>query len=103
MNPSTGAITGLPTATNAATTYTVTVTDRTAPRRQAIQPGGQWRSHGLDRGRHDTLTQNHANPPFTPVTGGGGTTPYTYSVLPTLPAGLSLGIRAPAPSPARRA
>jgi hypothetical protein len=37
-----------------------------------------------------SVTQNHAATSFTPVTGGGGTTPLAYSVSPGLPAGLSL-------------
>ncbi len=36
------------------------------------------------------LTQNFAAPGFTPVTGGGGTTPLTYSISPTLTTGLSI-------------
>ncbi|MFX9031501.1 putative Ig domain-containing protein, partial [Acinetobacter baumannii] len=37
-----------------------------------------------------TLTQNHATTSFTPVTGGGGTSPLSYAVSPPLPTGLSL-------------
>jgi hypothetical protein len=36
------------------------------------------------------LTENHAAAAFTPVTGTGGTAPLSYSVAPTLPAGLSM-------------
>jgi sugar lactone lactonase YvrE len=41
-------------------------------------------------GGSTTLTQNHAATPFTPVTVTGGTAPLTFSVIPTLPAGLTL-------------
>ena len=36
------------------------------------------------------LTQNHATTAFTPVVGGGGTGTLSYSVSPTLPAGLGM-------------
>ncbi len=90
--PSTGAISGLPTITSAATTYTVTVTDQnnaTASASFSLAVNGAVTASTAIPAT--TLTQNHAGPAFTPVTGGGGTSPYTYSVSPTLPAGLSLG------------
>ncbi|MFZ8455699.1 Ig domain-containing protein, partial [Staphylococcus aureus] len=37
----------------------------------------------------ETVTINTAVSSFTPVTGSGGTTPLTYGISPTLPAGLS--------------
>jgi len=37
-----------------------------------------------------TLTQNVAATAFTPVTGSGGTTPYSYVVSPALPSGLTM-------------
>ena len=37
-----------------------------------------------------TLTQNFAATSFTPVTGGGGRTPLSYSISPALPTGLSI-------------
>jgi CSLREA domain-containing protein len=37
-----------------------------------------------------TLTRNYAATAFTPVTGSGGTAPLSYSVSPSLPAGLSM-------------
>ena len=37
-----------------------------------------------------SLTENHAGASFAPVIGTGGTTPLSYSVSPTLPAGLSM-------------
>jgi sugar lactone lactonase YvrE len=36
------------------------------------------------------LTANHPATPFTPVSGTGGSTPYSYSIHPALPSGLSI-------------
>nr|WP_171026259.1 putative Ig domain-containing protein [Mesorhizobium comanense] len=90
LSASTGEITGSPTVTSAATTYTVTVTDA----------NGASASNTFLLAVNDAvtatqavptavLTQNHAVIPFTPVSGGGGTSPLSYGVSPALPAGLS--------------
>ncbi|MBN9219249.1 MAG: putative Ig domain-containing protein [Mesorhizobium sp.] len=90
LDPSTGAITGTPSVASAATTYTVLVTDA----------GGATASNTFSLTINSAvtatqaiataiLTQNHAATSFTPVTGGGGTSPLSYSVSPALPAGLS--------------
>lgn len=91
FNTSSGAITGTPTATSGATTYTVTVTDAnsaTATNTFSLTVNGAITA--TQAIASTTLTANHAITPFTPVTGGGGTAPLAYSVSPTLPAGLSL-------------
>ena len=91
LSSTTGAVSGTPSVTAAQTSYTVTVTDGNGATAQATF---NLTINGLVTAStavaSTSLTQNHANPPFTPVTGGGGTTPYGYSVSPTLPAGLSL-------------
>ncbi|WP_257164789.1 putative Ig domain-containing protein [Bradyrhizobium sp. SRS-191] len=91
FNTSTGAITGTPTATSGATTYTVTVTDTnsaSASNTFSLTVNGAVTATQSIASK--TLTQNQPSANFTPVTGGGGTPSYTYSVSPSLPAGLSL-------------
>ncbi|RTM11593.1 MAG: hypothetical protein EKK33_21045 [Bradyrhizobiaceae bacterium] len=91
FNTSSGAITGTPTATSGATTYTVTVTDAnsaTASNTFSLAVNGAVTA--TQAVASTTLTANQTVTPFTPVTGGGGTAPLSYSVSPTLPAGLSL-------------
>ncbi len=91
ISASTGAISGTPSSTVAATSFTVTVTDgngatasnpfqltvNAAPTATVAVPVAD-------------LTQSHDTTPFAPVTGTGGTPPYRYSVAPSLPAGLSI-------------
>ena len=91
FNTSTGAITGTPTVAFAGGIFTVTVTDvnggsasNTFALRVALGPTATQAIASR------TLTQNVLATPFTPVTGGGGATPLTYSISPTLPTGLSL-------------
>jgi hypothetical protein len=91
FNTSTGAITGTPTATSAATSYTVTVTDAnsaTASNTFSLTINGAVTATQAVASK--TLTQNQPSTNFAPVTGGGGTPAYTYSVSPSLPSGLSL-------------
>lgn len=87
----TGAISGVPTGTLAATTFTVTVTDANSATATATFSltinGGVTATQAVPS---TILTAKHAAPAFTPVTGGGGTAPISYSVSPTLPAGLTL-------------
>ena len=91
ISSTTGAISGTPSVTSSATTYTVTVTDQdgaTATNTFSLTVNGpvaaatQIASKGL--------TINIPATPFTPVTGGGGSTPYAYSVAPGLPTGLTM-------------
>lgn len=91
LSTTTGAITGTPTATIPATTYTVTVTDAngaTSTNTFSLTVNAAVTATQTVASR--TLTQNQVVTSFTPVTGGGGTTPLAYSVLPALPAGLAL-------------
>ncbi|MGJ5149972.1 putative Ig domain-containing protein [Bradyrhizobium sp. HKCCYLR1023] len=91
FNTSTGAITGTPTVTSAATTYTVTITDAnsaTASNTFSLTVNGAVTATQSVASK--TLTQNQPSTNFTPVTGGGGTPAYTYSVSPSLPTGLTL-------------
>ncbi|MEW6644196.1 MAG: putative Ig domain-containing protein [Pseudomonadota bacterium] len=90
MSSATGAITGTPTVASVATTYTVTVTDATsATATNTFSLTVNSAVTATQSVASKTLTQNAAATPFTPVTGGGGTTPYTYGISPSLPAGLS--------------
>ena len=91
MNSTTGALSGLPTNATPVATYTVTVTDAnnataTATFTLAVNPSVS----ATTAIASVALTQNHAAIAFTPVTGASGTTPLSYSVLPVLPAGLSM-------------
>jgi len=91
LNASTGALTGIPAATSATTAYTVTVTDvnhATATANFSLTVNGAVTA--TQAIATVVLTANHAPTPFTPVTGSGGTAPLTYTVSPSLPAGLSL-------------
>ncbi|WP_426435187.1 putative Ig domain-containing protein [Bradyrhizobium genosp. P] len=93
FSSSTGAITGTPTATSAARAYTVTVTDAhgaTATNTFSLAVNGAVTA--TQAVASTTLTENRPATSFTPVTGGGGTAPLSYSVSPILPAGLSLNM-----------
>jgi CSLREA domain-containing protein len=91
MSATTGAITGTPTAVSAATTYTVTVTDANGATATAtFSLTVNTAVTATQAIPTTTLTENHLATPFTPVTGAGGTTPLAYSVLPVLPAGLTM-------------
>jgi hypothetical protein len=91
FNTSTGAVSGTPTTALAVTTFTVTVTDAAA--------GSSAKTFDLTVNPALTATQsvpsttgtvNVAIGPFTPVTGGAGTSPYTYALSGgTLPNGMS--------------
>ncbi|WP_196237396.1 putative Ig domain-containing protein [Bradyrhizobium elkanii] len=90
FNTTSGAITGTPTAAIAATTFTVTVTDQnsaTAANTFSLAVNGAVTA--ATAVASTTLTVNRPATSFTPVTGGGGTVPLTFTVSPTLPAGLS--------------
>jgi sugar lactone lactonase YvrE len=92
MSPGTGQITGTPSVASAATPYMVTVTDQnsaTATASFSLTVNGAVTASPAVAST--TLTQNHATAAFTPVTGGGGTTPLSYNVAPPLPAGLTMG------------
>jgi hypothetical protein len=90
LSSTSGAITGTPTATLAATPFTVTVTDAngaTASNTFSLTVNGAVTATQAIASK--TLTQNHAATSFTPITGGGGVGTLAYSISPTLPTGLS--------------
>jgi sugar lactone lactonase YvrE len=87
---STGTITGTATATSVATTYTVTVTDTnlaTATATFSLTVNSAVLA--TQAVASTSLTVNKAAAPFTPVTGSGGTGTLSFSVSPSLPAGLN--------------
>ncbi len=91
ISSSTGTITGMPAATSPATMYTVTVADvnsstATASFSLTVNPGVTATTAVPSK----ILTANHPVTSFTPVTGSGGTAPLSYSIAPSLPAGLNL-------------
>ena len=91
MSTTTGAITGTPTVVSAATTYTVTVTDaNNATATATFSLTVNAAVTATQAVPTIALTVNHLATPVTPVTGAGGTTPLAYSVLPVLPAGLTM-------------
>lgn len=91
LSPATGLISGTPTSAIAATTYTVTVTDaNSAAATNTFVLTVNAAVTATQSVSSATLTQNQAATAFVPVTGGGGTVPLSYSVSPSLPAGLSL-------------
>ena len=90
LTSSSGLITGMPTGTIPAVSYTVTVTDAnsaTATASFTLAVNATLTTTAVQPAT--ILTQSHAAS-FTPVTTVGGTTPLTYSVSPALPSGLSL-------------
>jgi len=91
LDPTSGAITGMPTVASPTTSYTVTVTDAETDTgtasfdltvNGAVSTAQAIASTGL--------TENYAAVSFTPVTGSGGTGSLGYGVSPPLPTGLSL-------------
>jgi hypothetical protein len=95
INALTGAISGTPTTISAATTYTVTVKDsidptpNTATATFSLRVVGQLSIGTMITGKTvytgSAITSFNANSSAT-----GGITPYTYSISPALPAGLTL-------------
>ncbi len=91
INPSTGAISGSPTAVKAATTYTVTVTDSsndTANNTFSLTVNGPVTATLVIPSEILAVSTPNAIAVI-PVTGAGGTGTLTYSVSPALPAGLA--------------
>ena len=85
-----GAITGAPTTTSAATAHTVTLTDTngaTATATFSLTVNSAVTATIAIASK--SLTENYVTA-FTPVTGTGGTGTLSYSISPALPAGLSL-------------
>lgn len=91
FSASTGEISGTPGAALAATAFTVTITDATgatANRSFSLTVNGPLTANLALAAK--SLTANALATAFTPVTGGGGTPPYIYSVAPALPGSLTL-------------
>jgi|GEM_PF-1341783 len=89
LNTATGAITGTPTAASSATTYTVTATDAagaTSSKTFSLTVNGPLAANVAIPAK--ALTAGTAATAFIPVTGGGGTVPYAYSISPALPSTL---------------
>jgi len=95
FNSTNGQITGTPTVALSATTFTVTVTDslgQTASNTfslTVVNPPALVLSQSVTT---KDLTQNVAITAFIPVSATGGYGTLTYSISPTLPAGLSFSI-----------
>jgi len=86
---STGLVSGTPTVVNAATTYTVTVTDtNSATSTATFSLTVNAAVTTITAVASTVLAQGHLAAAFTPVTASGGTGALTYSVSPALPAGL---------------
>lgn len=91
LAPATGAITGEPQGTSAASTYTVTVTDaNTATATATFSLTINSAVVATQAVASKTLSADVAATPFTPVTGTGGTGSLAYSISPSLPDGLEM-------------
>ncbi len=86
----TGTITGSPTGSSPATSYTVTATDSNGVGASAsVSLAVDGAVTATQSVATETLTQGFQGS-FTPVTGGGGKAPLVYGIAPALPAGLFL-------------
>ena len=91
LSTATGTIGGTPSVVNAATTYTVTVTDANSATAAATFRLTVDSAVAATTGvASTTLTVLEAGTAFTPVAGTGGDAPLTYSVSPSLPTGLHM-------------
>ena len=89
LNTATGAITGTPSAASTATVYTVTATDAVgavSSKTFSLTVNGPLAANVAIPAK--TLTAGTAATSFIPVTAGGGTVPYAYSISPALPSSL---------------
>jgi len=91
MDKTSGAVTGTATTAQTASTYSVTVSDAnslsaTSTFTLAVTPGVTATAAIAT----PSISAYTAATPFTPVVAGSGTAPYSYSVSPALPAGLSM-------------
>jgi len=90
LNPATGEITGMPSATQTPTVYTVTVKDTVnATATAAFSLAVNSAVVATQSIGSVVATANRAVTAFRPVTGVGGTGALTYGVSPELPAGLT--------------
>jgi len=91
LNSNTGAISGTPSGAQALSSYAITVSDAssltaTSTFSLAITPGVVATTAMASA----TAVAYTATTPFTPVTASSGTAPYTFSISPALPTGLTL-------------
>ncbi len=91
LNSSTGAVSGTPTTAQALTVYAMTVSDANAHTATSnftltILPGVT----ATTTAAATAAVAYSATTPFTPVAASSGTAPYTFSVSPALPVGMSL-------------
>jgi hypothetical protein len=90
MSAGMGAITGTPTVTSLATSYTVTVTDVSgATASNTFSLTVNTAVTATITIASESLTYGTASS-FIPISGGGGTGPLTYGIVPTLLGGLTL-------------
>ncbi|MEP6763672.1 MAG: putative Ig domain-containing protein [Gemmatimonadaceae bacterium] len=87
IDVNTGVITGIPTAFSGSTSYTITVTDAIAA---TVARNFNLSSLLSNRALATTSCTTGFSCPFTLVQRAGGTAPFTFSINPTLPAGLSI-------------
>ncbi len=92
FNTATGQITGTATVSQASTVETVTVTDAASATSSSsfnliVRPPAPTATKAIAT---VALLTGRAITPVTPVTAAGGTTPYTFTITPALPAGLSI-------------
>ena len=86
-----GVISGLPTAVLAASVFTITVTDANgSTSQQSFTLTVKTPLSAAAAVPLMSVTENQPVTPVAPVLGAGGSRPYSYSVTPALPAGLSL-------------
>jgi hypothetical protein len=90
LNISTGAISGTPTTASVSSSYTVTVTDSSSTVSStfslSVNPALTAASGSIPA----NIYKDSPVTPFSPVSFTGGTSPITYAVSPSLPAGLTL-------------
>ena len=92
FNTATGRITGTATVSQASTVQTVTVTDSLNATSHSsfnliVNPPAPTATRAV---ASVALLTNRAMTPVTPVTASGGTAPYTFTITPALPTGLSI-------------
>ena len=90
LNASTGAITGTPTGASASTSYTVSVTDGSSTSTATFSLGVNAALSSTTGTVPSGVYKDVAVTAFTPISFSGGTSPISYAVSPSLPAGLTL-------------
>ncbi len=90
LNSSTGAITGTPSGASASTTYTVSVRDGSSTSSATFTLGVNAALASTAGTVPSGVYKDVAVTAFTPISFSGGTSPISYAVSPSLPAGLTL-------------